>query len=113
MPCDDTQNHCTGEDSIIKQGHYFVEKDGSIAEGFNLTDLRRGSHCRVSIEFITYWLGDKVQEERPWRSRFSKYILPSLEYDEHRLNKWTSLDDEDSCRLVFLTLFIKDLFPCF
>jgi len=98
VPCDDTQNHCTGEDSIIKQGHYFVEKDGSIAEGFNLTDLRRGSHCRVSIEFITYWLGDKVQEERPWRSRFSKYILPSLEYDEHRLNKWTSLDDEDSCR---------------
>jgi hypothetical protein len=103
VPCDDTQDQCGDKDSIFYQGHFFVEKNGRTAEGFSSTDVLSGVHCRVSIEFLTYWLGDKIQEDRPWRSRFSKYILPSLDFDWHRVNKMQSPKfEEDDCRLVFL-----------
>lgn len=103
MPCDDTQDHCRDKDSIIVIGHPLVEKNGSMAEGFSSTDVLNGVHCRVSIDFLTYWLGDKIQEDRPWRSRFSKYILPSMDFDRHRVNKLQSPKiEDDDCRLVFL-----------
>ncbi|CBY34229.1 unnamed protein product [Oikopleura dioica] len=94
IPCDDTErDHCTMKDSIIRQGHNFVEINDSIAEGFNSADLLAGSHCQVQIEYLTYWLGHKIEAERPWRSRFTKHILPNLELDEHSVDKF-----EDVCR---------------
>lgn len=107
IPCDDTErDYCTMKDSIIRQGHNFVEINDSIAEGFNSADLLAGRHCQVQIEYLTYWLGHKIEAERPWRSRFTKHILPNLELDEHSVDKF-----EDVCRLVFLTLFINKLPP--
>ena len=104
MLCDDTQDNCKDKNSIFFDGHSFVEKDGSITEGFNSAEVLKGVHCRVEIEYLTYWLGDKIQEDRPWRSRFSKYIVPSLEYDYHEETKsQIRMDfDDDFCRLVFL-----------
>jgi len=72
-----------------------VEINGSIAEGFNSADLLRGSHCQINIEYITYWLGHKIEEDRPWRSRFTKSILPNMELDEHSYEK---IFDEKTCR---------------
>ena len=95
VPCDEgPANDCTNEHSIIRFGHNFVEKNGSVAEGLNATDLLTGSHYQVEIEYLTYWEGDKVEEGRPWRSRFSEYILPNLEMEGHNMQEFST----DKCR---------------
>ena len=104
MPCDKTHDLCKDEDSIIVQRHSFVEIDGSIAEGFNPAEVLKGVHCRVVIEYLTYRLGDKIQEDHPWSNSFSKYIVPSIEFDWHEETKSQIRMDfgDDFCRLVFL-----------
>ncbi|CAG5091426.1 Oidioi.mRNA.OKI2018_I69.PAR.g13043.t1.cds [Oikopleura dioica] len=124
VPCDDSgkdaMSKCTDERSIISMGHDFVEKDGSIVEGLTALDLVNGRHCQVTVGYLTYWEGHQIQPGQgnegngrtkdSWRSRFSKYILPSLEFESH--GSWSSDRCENNAELTAIPKNITDtLFP--
>ena len=52
---------CTEDGSIIRMGHNFTQKDGSVAEGLTAEDLVLGRHCQVTVGYLTYWEGHQIQ----------------------------------------------------